>query len=72
VPFSQACLVTDDAIRVLAVAHERRRPGYWHPRSDFDRRLIDGLAPMTASPAGPSGRANEWEVDTFRHGTGSG
>ncbi len=29
-----AYLVADDAIRVLAVAHEQRRPGYWHPRTE--------------------------------------
>lgn len=33
-PYYVACLVTDDAVRVLAVAHERRRPGYWHPRTE--------------------------------------
>lgn len=33
-PYYLAYLVTDDAVRVLAVAHERRRPGYWHPRTE--------------------------------------
>jgi toxin ParE1/3/4 len=33
-PYCLAYLVADDAIRVLAVAHERRRPGYWHPRTE--------------------------------------
>jgi toxin ParE1/3/4 len=33
-PYYLAYLVTDDAIHVLAVAHERRRPGYWHPRTE--------------------------------------
>jgi len=32
-PYYLAYLVTDDAIHVLAVAHERRRPGYWHRRT---------------------------------------
>jgi toxin ParE1/3/4 len=33
-PYYLAYLVTDDAIHVLAVAHERRRPGYWHARTE--------------------------------------
>lgn len=33
-PYYLACLVADDAIRVLTIAHERRRPGYWHPRTE--------------------------------------
>ncbi len=32
-PYYLAYLVTDDAIRDLAVAHERRRPGYGQPRT---------------------------------------
>jgi plasmid stabilization system protein ParE len=31
-PYHVIYLVTDAAIRVLAVAHDRRRPGYWQPR----------------------------------------
>lgn len=31
-PFSVIYWVTDDAIVVLAVAHHRRRPGYWRGR----------------------------------------
>jgi hypothetical protein len=31
-PFSIIYWVTDDAIIVLAVAHHRRRPGYWRGR----------------------------------------
>jgi len=31
-PFSVIYWVTDDAIIVLAVAHHRRRPGYWRGR----------------------------------------
>ena len=27
-------LVADNAIHVLAVAHDRRRPGYWAPRAE--------------------------------------
>jgi plasmid stabilization system protein ParE len=33
-PYYLAYLLTADAIRVLAVAHERRRPGYWHRRTE--------------------------------------
>jgi plasmid stabilization system protein ParE len=33
-PYYLAYLVTDDAIHVLAVAHERRRPAYWHARTE--------------------------------------
>jgi plasmid stabilization system protein ParE len=33
-PYYLAYLVTNDAIRVLAIAHERRRPGYWHRRTE--------------------------------------
>jgi plasmid stabilization system protein ParE len=32
-PYHLAYLVTDDHIRVLAVAHDRRRPGYWRSRA---------------------------------------
>jgi toxin ParE1/3/4 len=27
-------LVLDDRVRVLAIAHHHRKPGYWHPRVD--------------------------------------
>jgi len=33
-PYYLAYLLTTDAVRVLAVAHDRRRPGYWHPRTE--------------------------------------
>lgn len=26
-------LVLDDRVQVLAVAHDHRKPGYWHPRA---------------------------------------
>jgi hypothetical protein len=32
-PYYLAYLVTSDAIHVLAVAHERRRPRYWSGRT---------------------------------------
>ena len=32
-PYYLAYLVTSDAIHVLAIAHERRRPGYWSGRT---------------------------------------
>lgn len=32
-PYYIAYLVASDAMRVLAVAHDRRRPGYWQPRT---------------------------------------
>jgi plasmid stabilization system protein ParE len=32
-PFAVVYRVTDDSIRVLAVAHHRRRPGYWQARA---------------------------------------
>jgi plasmid stabilization system protein ParE len=31
-PYHIGYLLTDDQIRVLAVAHERRKPGYWLSR----------------------------------------
>lgn len=31
-PYHVGYVVTDEEIRVLAVAHERRRPGYWTSR----------------------------------------
>ena len=31
-PYSIAYLVRDDAILILAVAHQRRTPGYWMKR----------------------------------------
>lgn len=31
-PYRIAYLVLEDTIRVLAVAHTRRAPGYWHDR----------------------------------------
>lgn len=31
-PFSLIYRITDDAIDVIAVAHHRRRPGYWSDR----------------------------------------
>ncbi len=31
-PFSLPCLVEDDRIVVLALAHAKRRPGYWRER----------------------------------------
>lgn len=33
-PYYLAYVVAADAIRVLAVAHDRRRPGYWKPRTN--------------------------------------
>lgn len=33
-PSDLAYLLTADSIRVLAVAHVRRRPGYWNPRTE--------------------------------------
>ncbi len=33
-PYFVAYLVGPDAVHVLAVAHERRRPGYWSGRAD--------------------------------------
>lgn len=33
-PYHVAYLVNDDEIRVLAIAHDRRRPGYWSQRID--------------------------------------
>lgn len=32
-PYHVAYLVIEDEIRVLAIAHDRRRPGYWKPRA---------------------------------------
>lgn len=32
-PYRIAYLVTAEAIRILAFAHDRRRPSYWHPRT---------------------------------------
>lgn len=32
-PYHLAYLVADEHVRVLAVAHDRRRPGYWAPRA---------------------------------------
>jgi len=32
-PFHVVCLETVDAIRILAFAHDRRSPGYWHTRT---------------------------------------
>jgi hypothetical protein len=31
-PFSLICIVRGDGIEVVAVAHGRRRPGYWRSR----------------------------------------
>jgi plasmid stabilization system protein ParE len=31
-PYAVVYVETDNAIRILALAHERRRPGYWFPR----------------------------------------
>lgn len=31
-PFSVVCRVTESAITVIAVAHHRRKPGYWTKR----------------------------------------
>lgn len=31
-PYSLGYLVAEDAVYVLAVAHDRRRPGFWHHR----------------------------------------
>jgi plasmid stabilization system protein ParE len=31
-PYHLAYLVTDDVVYVLAVAHDRRRPGFWRTR----------------------------------------
>jgi plasmid stabilization system protein ParE len=33
-PYHLPYLVFDDHLRVLAVAHDRRRPGYWAPRAE--------------------------------------
>ena len=32
-PFSIIYAVVDEQVRVLAVAHHSRRPGYWHSRT---------------------------------------
>lgn len=32
-PYHLAYVVLEDHLRVLAVAHDRRRPGYWKPRA---------------------------------------
>jgi plasmid stabilization system protein ParE len=32
-PYHLVYLVDDDHLRILAVAHDRRRPGYWAPRA---------------------------------------
>jgi plasmid stabilization system protein ParE len=32
-PYYLAYVVASDAVRVLAVAYDRRRPGYWQPRT---------------------------------------
>jgi plasmid stabilization system protein ParE len=34
-PYHLAYLVTDNRIHVLAVAHDRRRPGYWRLRTEI-------------------------------------
>lgn len=31
-PYSFHYLVSDDYIWIVAVAHHKRKPGYWHPR----------------------------------------
>lgn len=31
--FHVGYLVLDDRLRVLAIAHDHRKPGYWHPRA---------------------------------------
>lgn len=31
-PFSLLYVIEPDRIRILAVGHQRRRPGYWHHR----------------------------------------
>jgi plasmid stabilization system protein ParE len=33
-PYNLPFLLLDDGVRVLAVAHDRRRPGYWMARVD--------------------------------------
>lgn len=33
-PYHVGYIVLDDRIRILAVAHDRRRPAYWVPRAD--------------------------------------
>ena len=35
-PYRIVYLLTPTAIRVLAVAHDSRRPGYWHERIKID------------------------------------
>ncbi|HEY3604862.1 MAG TPA: type II toxin-antitoxin system RelE/ParE family toxin [Sporichthyaceae bacterium] len=37
-PYRIAYLVLDETIRVLAIAHTRRAPGYWQQRADGPRR----------------------------------
>lgn len=32
-PYGVVYLVLDDTIRILAFAHERRKPNYWHSRT---------------------------------------
>lgn len=32
-PYHLPYRMTDDEVQVLAIAHDRRRPGYWAPRS---------------------------------------
>ena len=31
-PFQLVCRVVNDCVQVVALAHGRRRPGYWKPR----------------------------------------
>ncbi len=33
-PYDVVYRVTGDGLRVVAVAHQKRRPGYWHARRD--------------------------------------
>lgn len=34
-PYQLAYMTEDDRIHILAVAHDRRRPGYWHRRTEL-------------------------------------
>jgi toxin ParE1/3/4 len=35
-PYHLIYLETAETIHILAFAHDKRRPGYWHPRTDAD------------------------------------
>ena len=39
-PYHVVYLEVNDRIRILAVAHDRRKPGYWKPVSSDDRSSV--------------------------------